>query len=112
MLRLTAIVTILAQVGSFVPADYAEVGIVDRIFTRIGARDEVDRGRSTFVIEMEETAEILRKATKKSLVRRFLIHPRFLSLLAETIPLVNRSYLTKWVEERHRWTDCQSRTPF
>lgn len=67
-LRLTAIITILAQVGSFVPADHAEIGIVDRIFTRIGARDEVDRGRSTFMIEMDEAAEILRRATRRSLV--------------------------------------------
>jgi DNA mismatch repair ATPase MutS len=70
-LRLTALITILAQVGSFVPAASAEIGLVDKIFTRIGARDEVSRGRSTFMIEMEESSEILRRATERSLVSSF-----------------------------------------
>lgn len=68
LLRQTALITILAQVGSFVPADYAHIGIVDRLFSRIGARDDLFRDRSTFMVEMLETADILRRATDKSLV--------------------------------------------
>jgi DNA mismatch repair protein MutS len=67
-LRQSALIVILAQMGSFVPAESARIGIVDRIFTRIGASDDLHRGESTFFVEMRETAEILRKATKKSLV--------------------------------------------
>ncbi|KAF9015364.1 muts domain V-domain-containing protein [Cyathus striatus] len=67
-LRQTALITILAQVGSFVPADSATVGIVDRLFCRIGARDDLFRDRSTFMVEMLETADILRRATPRSLV--------------------------------------------
>lgn len=70
-LRQTALITILAQAGSFVPADAAQVGVVDRVFTRIGARDELDRDRSTFMVEMDEASEILRLATPKSLVSLF-----------------------------------------
>jgi DNA mismatch repair ATPase MutS len=68
LLRQTALITILAQSGSFVPADYAEVGIVDRLFSRVGAKDDVFRDRSTFMVEMLETADILKKATLNSLV--------------------------------------------
>ncbi|TFY59442.1 hypothetical protein EVJ58_g5777 [Rhodofomes roseus] len=67
-LRQTALVAILAQSGSFVPADAAHIGIVDRVFSRVGARDDLFRGRSTFMVEMLETSEILRRATPKSLV--------------------------------------------
>ncbi|KAF7971823.1 hypothetical protein HWV62_19825 [Athelia sp. TMB] len=67
-LRQVALVTILAQTGSFVPADYAVLGIVDKLFSRIGARDDLFRDRSTFMVEMLETAEILKRATPKSLV--------------------------------------------
>ena len=67
-LRQIALVTILAQTGSFVPADYAVIGIVDRLFSRIGAKDDLFRDRSTFMVEMLETAEILKRATPKSLV--------------------------------------------
>ena len=67
-LRQTALIAILAQVGSFVPADHARIGIVDRLFSRIGARDDLYRDRSTFMVEMLETAEILRRATENSLV--------------------------------------------
>jgi DNA mismatch repair protein MutS len=59
---------LLAQVGSFVPADFARVGLVDRIFTRVGASDRLARGQSTFMVEMIETASILRHATPRSLV--------------------------------------------
>lgn len=67
-LRQTALLVLMAQVGSFVPASAATVGIVDRIFTRIGASDSIARGRSTFMVEMQETAAILRNATDRSLV--------------------------------------------
>ncbi|KAF9535820.1 MutS2 protein [Crepidotus variabilis] len=67
-LRQTALIAILAQVGSFVPADAARIGIVDKVFSRIGARDDLYRDRSTFMIEMLETADILRGATERSLI--------------------------------------------
>ncbi|KAH9946837.1 muts domain V-domain-containing protein [Amylocystis lapponica] len=68
LLRQTALLVILAQAGSFVPADSAEVGIVDRVFSRVGAKDDLFRDRSTFMVEMLETSEILRRATPNSLV--------------------------------------------
>ena len=68
ILRQTALTVLMAQMGSFVPASKAVIGIVDRIFTRIGASDDLARGRSTFMVEMNETANILRHATTKSLV--------------------------------------------
>ena len=71
-LRQTALIAILAQVGSFVPADSANIGIVDRLFSRIGAKDDLFRDRSTFMVEMIETADILRRATPKSLVSLYL----------------------------------------
>lgn len=72
-LRQAALVTILAQTGSFVPADYAVIGIVDKLFSRVGAKDDLFRDKSTFLVEMLETAEILKRATPKSLVSfRFL----------------------------------------
>lgn len=67
-LRQTALITILAQMGSYVPAKQAKIGIVDQIFCRIGARDDISRSQSTFLVEMLETSNILRKASKKSLV--------------------------------------------
>ncbi len=68
VLRQTALTVLMAQMGSFVPAAKASVGLVDRIFTRIGASDDLARGRSTFMVEMSETANILRHATSRSLV--------------------------------------------
>ncbi|KAK7694483.1 hypothetical protein QCA50_001669 [Cerrena zonata] len=68
LLRQTALIAILAQTGSFVPADSAQIGIVDRVFSRVGAKDDLFRDRSTFMVEMLETADILRRATPKSLV--------------------------------------------
>ncbi|MBW1861682.1 MAG: DNA mismatch repair protein MutS, partial [Deltaproteobacteria bacterium] len=68
VLRQTALTVLMAQMGSFVPASKAVIGIVDRIFTRIGASDDLARGESTFMVEMNETANILRHATIKSLV--------------------------------------------
>jgi DNA mismatch repair protein MutS len=67
-LRQTALVALMAQMGSFVPAREAKVGLVDRIFTRVGASDQILRGQSTFMVEMQETAHILRHATARSLV--------------------------------------------
>jgi DNA mismatch repair protein MutS len=67
-LRQNAIITLLAQMGSFVPASSARIGVVDRIFSRVGAADDLARGRSTFMVEMVETATILNLATEKSLV--------------------------------------------
>jgi DNA mismatch repair protein MutS len=67
-LRQVALITLLAQVGSFVPAMRARIGIVDRIFTRIGAHDDLAQGQSTFMVEMLETATILQHATERSLV--------------------------------------------
>ena len=67
-LRMAALIAIMAQMGSFVPAEDARIGLIDRLFTRIGARDELARGQSTFMVEMVETANILRHATDRSLV--------------------------------------------
>jgi DNA mismatch repair protein MutS len=67
-LRQVALITLMAQIGSYVPAASAEVGLVDRIFTRIGASDDIARGQSTFMVEMNETALILNNATERSLV--------------------------------------------
>src|SRR6185503_7810564 len=67
-LRQNALIAILAQIGSFVPAASAEIGIVDRLFSRVGAADDLARGRSTFMVEMVETAAILNQAGPRSLV--------------------------------------------
>jgi DNA mismatch repair protein MutS len=68
ILRQTALTVILAQMGSFVPAGAAKIGIVDRVFTRVGASDDLAKGLSTFMVEMNETAHILRHATPASLI--------------------------------------------
>ena len=67
-LRQVALIVLMAQIGSFVPADEAHIGLVDRIFTRIGARDEISAGQSTFMVEMVETANLLHHATPRSLL--------------------------------------------
>jgi DNA mismatch repair protein MutS len=67
-LRQVALIAIMAQIGSFVPAEEARIAIIDRIFTRVGASDSLARGRSTFMVEMTETANILNTATPRSLV--------------------------------------------
>ncbi|RKF35368.1 DNA mismatch repair protein MutS [Agrobacterium deltaense] len=67
-LRQNALIAILAQIGSFVPAEAAHIGVVDRLFSRVGASDDLARGRSTFMVEMVETAAILNQATDRSLV--------------------------------------------
>ncbi|MBU0484876.1 MAG: DNA mismatch repair protein MutS [Proteobacteria bacterium] len=68
VLRQTALIVLMAQMGSFVPASSAEIGVVDRIFTRVGAMDDLRKAQSTFMVEMNETANILNNATSKSLV--------------------------------------------
>jgi DNA mismatch repair protein MutS len=68
ILRQVALTVLMAQMGSFVPASRASIGLVDRIFTRVGASDDLTRGQSTFMVEMNETANILRHATPRSLV--------------------------------------------
>ena len=68
VLRQTALIVLMAQMGSFVPAASARIGVVDRIFTRVGAMDDLRRGQSTFMVEMNETANILNNATPQSLV--------------------------------------------
>ncbi|KAI0785994.1 muts domain V-domain-containing protein [Abortiporus biennis] len=68
LLRQTALIAILAQTGSFVPADHAEIGIIDKVFSRIGAKDDLFHDKSTFMVEMLEAADILRRATPRSLV--------------------------------------------
>ncbi len=67
-IRQVALITIMAHMGCFVPAASAEIGIVDRVFTRVGASDDLARGRSTFMVEMQETANILNNATPRSLI--------------------------------------------
>ena len=67
-IRQVALITLLAQIGSYVPADEAHIGVVDRIFTRVGAGDDISRGESTFMVEMVEIANILNNATRRSLV--------------------------------------------
>jgi DNA mismatch repair protein MutS len=67
-IRQVALIVLMAQIGSFVPAESAEIGLVDRVFTRVGASDDLSRGQSTFMVEMNETANIINNATERSLV--------------------------------------------
>jgi DNA mismatch repair protein MutS len=67
-IRQVALLTLMAQMGSFIPASQAEIGLVDRIFTRVGANDDLARGQSTFMVEMNETASIINNATDRSLI--------------------------------------------
>jgi DNA mismatch repair protein MutS len=67
-IRQAALLVLMAQIGSFIPAKKAEIGVIDKLFTRIGASDDLSRGQSTFMVEMSETASILHNATSKSLV--------------------------------------------
>ncbi len=67
-MRQVALITLMAQIGSFVPASYAKIGVVDKIFTRVGASDDLSMGQSTFMVEMMEVATILKEATRNSLV--------------------------------------------
>ena len=67
-MRQVALITLMAQIGSFVPATFAKIGVVDKIFTRVGASDDLSMGQSTFMVEMMEVANILKEATSNSLV--------------------------------------------
>src|SRR5205823_12410150 len=67
-IRQVALIVLMAQIGSFVPAESVEIGVVDRIFTRVGANDDIGRGQSTFMVEMNETSNIVNNATERSLV--------------------------------------------
>ena len=67
-MRQVALIVLMAQIGSFVPASYAKIGVVDKIFTRVGASDDLSMGQSTFMVEMMEVANILKEATANSLV--------------------------------------------
>lgn len=67
-MRQTALIVLMAQIGCFVPASYAKIGVVDKIFTRVGASDDLSAGQSTFMVEMNEVSDILKNATKSSLV--------------------------------------------
>ena len=66
--RQVALIVLMAQIGSFVPASFARIALTDRIFTRVGASDDIAQGRSTFLVEMSETSHILRHATARSLI--------------------------------------------
>lgn len=68
ILRQVALICLMAQMGSFVPAEAAEIGLIDQIFTRVGASDDLSSGQSTFMVEMQETAQILHQATQRSLI--------------------------------------------
>ena len=67
-LRQIGLIVIMAQIGSFIPADYAKICIIDKLFTRVGASDNLSEGESTFLVEMQETANILNNATDNSLI--------------------------------------------
>lgn len=67
-MRQVALIALLAHIGSFVPAEKARIGYIDRIFTRVGASDDLGGGQSTFMVEMTETSNILRHATEHSLI--------------------------------------------
>jgi DNA mismatch repair protein MutS len=67
-MRQTALIVLMSQLGAFVPAQEAKIGVVDRIFTRVGAYDDLSMGQSSFMVEMSETANILNNATDRSLV--------------------------------------------
>src|SRR5690606_11549029 len=68
LLRQTALIVLMAKMGSFVPASYARIGIIDKVFTRVGASDNLSKGESTFMVEMTETASILNNLSERSLV--------------------------------------------
>ena len=102
-MRQTALIVLLAYIGSFVPADSATIGPVDRIFTRIGAADDLSRGRSTFMVEMTESAFILKNATSQSLV------------LMDEIGRGTSTYdglALAWAIARHLIESCRSFTLF
>ncbi|MEM6263611.1 MAG: DNA mismatch repair protein MutS [Bacteroidota bacterium] len=105
LLRQTALIVLMAQMGSFVPADRAKVGVVDKVFTRVGASDNISSGESTFMVEMNETAQIANNATNRSLI-----------LLDEigrgTSTYDGVSIAWALVEYLHETEQCQAKTLF
>jgi len=92
-LRQIALIALLAQTGSFVPADHAVIGIVDKLFSRVGAKDDLFRDRSTFMVEMLETSEILQRASPRSLVCE--LNDQFFK---SRLTLCKRSLWMRWAE--------------
>ena len=105
LLRQTALITLMAQMGSFVPADSARIGLVDKIFTRVGASDNISLGESTFMVEMTEASDILNNVTPRSLVL-------FDELGRGTSTYDGISIAWAIVEYLHQHTGAQARTLF
>ena len=105
LLRQTALITLMAQMGSFVPAEQAQVGVVDKIFTRVGASDNLAQGESTFMVEMQEAANIMNNATDRSLVL-------FDELGRGTSTYDGISIAWAIVEQLHNGAGSQARTLF